>query len=93
MAGSIVCKCGPAFTQNLFTILGILLVLGVLWLDTFKMALWKISALIFFPAWLGQFIGHVIEGKRPSFSKDIQFLLIGPAWLMSFIFSKLKVKF
>ncbi|MEE3195176.1 MAG: Mpo1-like protein, partial [Candidatus Poribacteria bacterium] len=40
----------------------------------------------------GQFIGHFIEGKRPSFSKDLQFLLIGPAWLMSFIFSKLKVK-
>jgi hypothetical protein len=29
MAGSIVCKCGPAFTQNLFTVLGILLVLGL----------------------------------------------------------------
>ena len=29
MAGSIVCKCGPAFTQNLFTILGILLVLAL----------------------------------------------------------------
>ena len=26
---SIVCKCGPAFTQNLFTILGILLVLAL----------------------------------------------------------------
>jgi len=29
MAGKIVCKCGPAFTQNLFTILGILLVLSL----------------------------------------------------------------
>ena len=72
---------------------GILLVLGVLWLNTFETALWKISVLIFVPAWLGQFIGHFIEGKRPSFSKDLQFLLIGPAWLISFIFNKLKVKF
>ena len=71
---------------------GILLVLGVLWLNTFETALWKISVLIFVPAWLGQFIGHFIEGKRPSFSKDLQFLLIGPAWLISFIFNKLKVK-
>ena len=71
---------------------GILLVLGVLWLNTFETALWKISVLIFVPAWLRQFIGHFIEGKRPSFSKDLQFLLIGPAWLISFIFNKLKVK-
>jgi len=33
-----------------------------------------------------QFIGHAIEGRRPSFFKDVQFLLTGPAWLMSFLF-------
>lgn len=37
---------------------------------------------IFVIAWIGQFIGHAIEGKRPSFFQDLQFLLIGPAWLM-----------
>lgn len=36
---------------------------------------------IFILAWIGQFIGHKIEGKRPSFFKDIQFLLIGPLWV------------
>ncbi len=32
---------------------------------------------------IGQFIGHRIEGRRPSFLTDLQYLLIGPAWLMS----------
>ena len=38
---------------------------------------------VFVVAWIGQFIGHKIEGKRPSFLTDLQYLLIGPAWLMS----------
>lgn len=37
-------------------------------------------------AWIGQFVGHHIEGKRPSFLDDLQFLLIGPAWLLHFIY-------
>lgn len=37
---------------------------------------------VFVAAWVGQFIGHVIEGRRPSFFTDLQYLLIGPAWLM-----------
>lgn len=40
---------------------------------------------VFVAAWIGQFWGHKVEGKKPSFLKDIQFLLIGPAWLMSFL--------
>lgn len=46
---------------------------------------------IFTLAWIGQFIGHKIEGKKPSFFTDLQFLLIGPAWLMSFIYKKLNI--
>ena len=34
-------------------------------------------------AWIGQFVGHAVEGKRPSFFKDLQFLLIGPLWLLA----------
>ena len=37
---------------------------------------------IFIFSWILQFYGHKIEGKKPSFVKDIQFLLIGPAWLL-----------
>lgn len=36
---------------------------------------------VFVVAWVGQFIGHRIEGKKPSFLDDLQFLLIGPAWV------------
>ncbi|GGI99024.1 Mpo1 family 2-hydroxy fatty acid dioxygenase [Halopseudomonas pertucinogena] len=47
------------------------------------------SVAIFVLAWIGQFIGHQVEGKKPSFFKDLQFLLIGPAWLMGFVFRRL----
>jgi uncharacterized membrane protein YGL010W len=38
---------------------------------------------VFVVAWVGQFVGHHIEGRRPSFLTDLAYLLIGPAWLMS----------
>lgn len=48
----------------------------------------KFSILIFVIAWIGQFYGHNLEGKKPSFLKDLQFLLIGPAWVIENVFSK-----
>jgi uncharacterized membrane protein YGL010W len=57
-----------------------------------EISLWVVSVVIFVAAWIGQFWGHKVEGKKPSFLKDVQFLLIGPAWLMSFIFEKLDIK-
>lgn len=54
------------------------------WLEvTVAFPLWTLFAGIFLAAWIGQFIGHKIEGKKPSFFKDVQFLLIGPAWLLA----------
>ena len=47
---------------------------------------------IFIAAWIGQFIGHKIEGKKPAFFKDLQFLLIGPIWLLSFIYKRCGVR-
>lgn len=41
-----------------------------------------ISTVLFVIAWIGQFYGHNIEGKKPSFIKDLQFLLIGPLWVV-----------
>lgn len=40
------------------------------------------SIIIFVLAWAGQFYGHKVEGKKPSFFKDLQFLLIGPIWVL-----------
>lgn len=57
------------------------------------MDLWKFSLIVFITAWIGQFYGHKVEGKKPSFFKDLQFLLIGPAWLMSFILNKFNISY
>ena len=50
--------------------------------------LWAVSVAVFILAWVGQFIGHAIEGKRPSFFKDVQFLLIGPIWLLASLYRR-----
>ncbi|MFW2137329.1 Mpo1-like protein [Soonwooa sp.] len=42
---------------------------------------------------MGQFYGHKIEGKKPSVLKDLQFLLVGPAWVLSFILKKLNIPY
>jgi uncharacterized membrane protein YGL010W len=55
--------------------------------------LWSICAFLFVVAWIGQFIGHAIEGKRPSFFKDLQFLMIGPLWLLADVYRRLGIRF
>lgn len=57
------------------------------------LSLWLIAVIVFALAWIGQFFGHNIEGKKPSFLKDIQFLLIGPAWLLHFIYKANDIKY
>ena len=49
--------------------------------------LWS-SIILFVIAWIFQFIGHAVEGKKPSFFQDMQFLLVGPAWIMGFLFRR-----
>jgi len=53
--------------------------------------LWLISLGVFVVAWIGQFIGHRVEGKKPSFFKDLQFLLIGPLWLLAVVYARAHV--
>ena len=54
--------------------------------------LWSICVILFVIAWIGQFIGHAIEGKRPSFFKDVQFLMIGPLWLVADVYRRLGIR-
>ncbi|RKS97823.1 Mpo1 family 2-hydroxy fatty acid dioxygenase [Chryseobacterium defluvii] len=54
---------------------------------------WIIYLAVFVATWILQFVGHKIEGKKPSFLKDVQFLLIGPIWLLSFILKKLGIRY
>jgi len=49
----------------------------------------EVSISIFVVAWIGQFIGHFIEGKRPSFLEDMRFLLIGPLWVLAHLYTVL----
>ena len=47
---------------------------------------------VFVVAWIGQFIGHQFEGRRPSFLTDLSYLLVGPAWLMEKLLRRLGFK-
>jgi len=55
--------------------------------------MWQVCMIIFFAAWIGQLIGHKIEGKKPSFVDDLKFLLIGPIWLLHFAFKKAGIRY
>ena len=64
----------------------------LLLLQAMGCSLWATSLVVFVIAWLGQFYGHHVEGAKPSFLKDLQFLLIGPAWVFSFLLKKMGVR-
>jgi uncharacterized membrane protein YGL010W len=55
--------------------------------------LWLLCVSLFVLAWIGQFIGHAIEKKRPSFFKDLQFLMIGPLWLLANVYRRFGIRF
>ena len=48
---------------------------------------------IFVVGWIIQFVGHKIEGQKPSFFEDLQFLLIGPVWLLSDVYRRLGISY
>ncbi len=54
---------------------------------------WALPALVavFLVAWIAQFVGHALEGAKPSFFEDLQFLLIGPLWLLADVYRRLGV--
>lgn len=68
-------------------IISILCLLLNAWLEKQGLPILYIAIGLFVIAWIFQFIGHKIEGKKPSFFKDLQFLLIGPAWIVKELFS------
>jgi uncharacterized membrane protein YGL010W len=55
--------------------------------------LWQVCLVVFIAAWILQFVGHKIEGKKPSFLQDVFFLLVGPAWLLHFIYGRIGIPF
>lgn len=51
-----------------------------------------ISAALFIMAWIGQFVGHRMEGKKPSFFEDLQYLWVGPLFVLSRLFAQLGLR-
>ncbi len=68
-----------------FGLVASLLCIGV---DASPLSLFVTSLTVFVMAWVGQFIGHGIEGKKPAFTEDLQFLLVSPAWLLDVLYKK-----
>jgi len=56
-------------------------------------SVWMISLVVFVISWAFQFWGHKIEGKKPSFFKDLEFFLVGPMWVLAKLYNKLGIKY
>ncbi|MFC0821302.1 Mpo1 family 2-hydroxy fatty acid dioxygenase [Moraxella marmotae] len=73
---------------GLFVLMTVFVALCLAAAHYLPVAIWFWLA-VFVVAWIGQFIGHKIEGAKPSFFEDLQFLLIGPAWVACDIWRKI----
>jgi len=71
----------------------VIVVAGIVWLETLSTPLWISSGAIFVTAWIGQFAGHILEGRKPSFFRDLQFLMIGPLWLLAKIYRRIGIPY
>lgn len=75
------------------TLLTIISALAIQWLDQSGVSVWQFCLALFVVMWILQFIGHHIEGKKPSFFKDLQFLLVGPAWWWVHWLKRMKIPY
>lgn len=82
-------KLSQPFAIGMLVMAG--LMLGLLSLMPSQIVL-PLAIAIFVLAWIGQFIGHKIEGKKPSFLEDLRFLLIGPLFVLSFLYRRFKLR-
>lgn len=83
-------KLSPRFAVGMGVMSAIML--GILALMP-NMTVLPASIAIFVVAWIGQFVGHQIEGKKPSFFDDLRFLLIGPLFVLSFLYRRLNLAY
>lgn len=60
--------------------------------DQLPVPLWLAALAAFTLGWVGQFIGHYVEGRRPSFFRDLRFLLIGPLWVLAKLYTALGIR-
>lgn len=69
----------PILDSVLMIILSLAMIFTARFLNDYRL---MVAVSVFVAAWIGQFIGHKIEGKKPSFFQDLLFLLIGPMWIL-----------
>jgi uncharacterized membrane protein YGL010W len=83
-------RLSPPFAFGMLAMaLAMLLVLALMP----PMTVLPLAIALFVVAWIGQFIGHNIEGKKPSFLDDLRFLLIGPLFVLGFLYRRLRVAY
>jgi uncharacterized membrane protein YGL010W len=75
----------PPMAISMATIFLVVIILLIL-MEKNHVRIFRLALILFIIAWIGQFIGHEIEGKKPAFFKDLQFLLIGPLWTLAHVF-------
>ena len=80
-----------------FAMLGVFVVFGLITEGLYRTIgssglLW-LAIGVFAAAWVAQFVGHNIEGKRPSFLTDLAYLLVGPVWLAAKVLRRLGVSY
>ncbi|MFK7826789.1 MAG: DUF962 domain-containing protein [Oligoflexales bacterium] len=69
------------------------IMLAVIWhIQQSRISLLATCLFIFIIAWIFQFFGHKIEGKKPSFFQDLFFLLIGPLWTLNLLYKRLGIR-
>ena len=81
-------KLSRTFAMGMAVMAGAMLVLLALLPDGTVL---PTSIGVFVAAWIGQFVGHHIEGKKPSFFDDLRFLLIGPLFVLSILYRRIRL--
>jgi uncharacterized membrane protein YGL010W len=97
----VVAYVAVAVTMVFYLWLSLRLALGML--AVMALMLWSLTMLgsqllivsvaVFVVAWIGQFIGHILEGRKPAFLEDVRSLLIGPAWLLADLYRRLGIEY
>ncbi|MCL6487275.1 Mpo1-like protein [Janthinobacterium lividum] len=83
-------KLSRPFAAGMLAMLAVML--GLLLLMP-ALTIVPVSVALFVLAWIGQFIGHQIEGKKPSFLDDVRFLLVGPLFVLGFLYRRLRLAY
>jgi len=83
-------KLSRPFALGMLALIACMLVILAI-VPTF--AILPLSIALFVVAWIGQFIGHKIEGRKAAFFDDLRFLLVGPLFVLSFLYRRLRVAY